>query len=950
MTVNQEPQQPPSSQLFPPAISLAPATSAPASAAESALAHSSAPTTPSALTTPATTAGVNASAKASLPDLVANLTAKHNDNQRRAAAWWALLQHLRALETAVPAAPLTPLDEPTLAAVLDCFCKDVLIAPSADAAAAPLEPTMILPQCAMRAGAYCLYRIQLLADASPEQLRTVFRAIISVLTNSTDGKMVYLAVWSLAIHRAEPVDFLQDMSEELVEGLMRSLNFVDATEAFMKDFLAALHRLFKKLPEVCLEQSTIWFPHVFPLLLSSDAKTVEYANSFFPPVVEHFIALRKDCAAQIKRLTESQLMSAIELMQANMTHKNVFTAWGHFVASLGANLHRTPGFNAILKIVESGFNSPVDAKRIAAHKAWRRLILNFAHDGHLRTPKRTALLLLPIVNAFRHEKLALARQECAASYVFLLVHLSRFPPARGLIKASLLPAVVAIMHPDQTTIAKTIADGRENDDGETLDVVVSAIACFAGGAGSDSTTTAIAPPDLSKSFAEIDGRAKMFRRRVRACLPSRVWEEEDFAAVLAIVGMAAGRCTADPKFRERAMPLWEGVVAYIDRAVAPPNFNLGALVEGLNTLWNILQRPDAQDHAQSLASVFAIPALKRLHEASAEHQRAQFDRAKQATKCASNLRRMMASGSRAQELMTAVISCIAKQYQNALAPGDSLAGRPHQRAQSIMDKLSSPHKPRANAGVEENSSPRRGRANGNASTAHAPVHFFPVSEKKRKTLDANDEEVLTPKQMEKRRQLDNIPFKMYNALDRTQSQANPAASLLEDIDGNNETINNSDDENHNTDLAAAAAAAHSDDTPTSSYPTAPLRQPTAHDENDHHAARMPHVPAAAGASQSSHPHLAPPPPPPPQSQSIAFERPRVNTMPPPLSLMASENNNNPPSSSFAAAVELLKARTGDLAKMHPRELMRVHISLHNVIGELIRVANANLAALPSRPE
>ncbi|KAJ3182031.1 hypothetical protein HDU87_000371 [Geranomyces variabilis] len=940
MAVNEDPQQPPSSQLAPPAA---------AGPAESALAHSSTPTTPSALTVPATAAGVTNSAQASLPDLVASLTAKHNDNQRRAAAWWALLQHLRALETAVPAAPLTPLDELTLAAVLDRFCKDVLIAPSADAAAASLEPTVILPQCAMRAGAYCLYRIQLLANASPDQLRAVFSAIIAVLRNSTDGKMVYLAVWSLAIHRAEPVDVLQDMSAELVEGLMRSLNFVDATEAFMKDFLAALHRLFKKLPEVCLEQCTIWFPHVFPLLLSSDAKTVEYANSFFPPVVEHFIKLRKDCAAQIKRLTESQLLPAIELMQADITHKNVYTAWGHFVASLGANLNRMPGFNAILKIVESGFNSPVDAKRIAAHKAWRRLILNFAQDGHLRTSKRTALILLPILNAFRHEKLALARQECAASYVFLLVHLSRFPPARGLIKASLLPAVAALTHPDQSTHTKTAADDHDTDDDETLDDVVSAIACFAGGDGNDANAiTAISPPDLSKSFAEIDGRAKMFRRRVRARLPSRVWEDEDFAAVLAIVGMAAGRCIAVPKFRERAMPLWEGVVAYIDRSVGPPNFNLGALVEGLNVLWSILQRPDAQDHAQNLASVFTIPALKRLHEASAEHQRAQFDRAKQATKCASNLRRMMASGSRAQELMTAVISCIAKQYQTALAPGDSLAGRPHQRAQSIMDKLSSPHKPRAGAGTgENNSSPRRARAKD--TTAHTPVHFFPVSQKKRKTLDANDEEVLTPKQMEKRRQLDNIPFKMYNALDRTQSQVNPAASILEDLDGNNENINNSDDEHHNTDLAAAAAAAHSDDTPPPSYPAtgaAPQRQPTAHDENDDVTAGLPHVPAtAAGTAQPPTLHYAPP-----HSQSVAFERPRVNTMPPPLSLMATENNPMP-SSSFAAAVELLKARTGDLAKMHPRELVRVHISLHNIIGELIRVANANVSAPPpSRPE
>ncbi|KAJ3148198.1 DNA-binding protein rif1 [Geranomyces michiganensis] len=978
--------QPPSTNFVAPA----PAAGAGAGAtiAEAMSSNNSTPTTPSALA-PA------ALAKASLPDLVAALTAQpnssSNDNQRRATTWWALLQHLRALDVAVPAAPLTPFDKPTLDAVLECFLKDLMVAPPSSDAAARVEPAMILSQCALRAVGYCLYRIQLLANASPDQLRAVFSAVISILTNSADGKMVYLAVWTLAIHRVEPIDMLQDMSEELVRGLMRSLDFVDATDMFMKDFLAALHRLFKKLPEVCLDQAIVWFPRVFPLLLSSDTKTVEYANSFFPPVVEHFISLRKERAAQIKRLAESQLQPATELMQANMTHKNVFTAWGHLVASLGSNLHRATGFNAILKIVESGFNSPADAKRIAAHKAWRRLILNFAHDGHLRTPKRTTLLLLPILNAFRHEKLASARQECAASYVFLLIHLSRFPPATGLAKATLLSAVIALItQTDQQTTKPGHHEATNHNDlegEEALDDVVAAIACFAGGDARNTPVGAAAtaqsfsssPPDLCKSFAEIDAGgkgAKLFRRRVRTCLPSSAWNEEDFAAVLAIVGMVAGRCIKDPGFRDRAMPLWEGVVAFIDRSVGPPSFSLGPLVEGLNTLWGILQRPDAQDRqyspkinisppcqpfavdfqkvltdfcippdAQALAGTVTIPALKRLHEAPADHQRSQFDRAKQATKLATNIRRMMAGASRAHELMTAVISCIAKQYQSALAPGDPLAGRPHQRAQSIMDKLSSPVKPRATPGPEDHSSPRRGRATGNASAAHTPVHFFPVSEKKRKTLDANDEESLTPKQMEKRRQVNNIPFKMYNGLDRTQSQSQSQSQPNPDIFANDvesgyaeykKTVFSEDDDENDDN-------GHGGDNHHHHGPPPP--PPLSHDENDPRAA----APAAAAApTQSQFPSPPPPPPPPPlplpaQSQSGGFvERPRVNTMPPPLTLLPGETSNPNHTASFSAAVEMLKARTGELAKMHPRELLRVHISLHNIIGELIRVANVNV--------
>ncbi|KAI8919061.1 Rap1-interacting factor 1 N terminal-domain-containing protein [Powellomyces hirtus] len=611
---------------------------------------------------------------APLDDII--LVLAEDGELQRSDAWSAVLHHIRHAESSGADVPV--LSEAQLHIMVPAFLQDIKLQNSG---AVQHE---ILFQSAIRCVGYCLYRIQFLSNASRKQIHSILDAIILVLKNGIQAKFVYLAVWAMAIHRVEVESVLEELCDDLLKGLITSMRFGDEVEAVSKDFFAGLHKLFRKIPNLAVTKSKIWFPAVFETLLADDRKVVEFANAFFPSVTEHFVALNSQYASEIKNLTNSEIGPIIELFHAKTEHENLFTAWGHLVAMLGSSLHRSPNLNTILKIVEIGFNSEVTPKRVAAHKAWRRLILNFAQDGHLRNPKRTGLILLPILNGFKYEKMHVAKMECARTFMFLLVHLSHFAPLRSFMKTSVLPVV---------QMART--------DSKLIDMVLLASILNV----TASSTPASEKPSLRQSYIEIDPKVPgALLQRIRPNMPAATWTAEDLSVFLDIIEISVDRWATYPQMRGKMLQLWAQAIQFINRSMESSRRDLAPLAAGLNLIWKILQKPEASDHAHALAETFEITLPEDANEVTDEDRETQYDHAKTAMKLLSNIRRMLSPNTKGQEHMTNIAKTISAQYQLALAHVDPLATRPHPRAQNLMEKLSSDGHERVG---DENGTPRK---------------------------------------------------------------------------------------------------------------------------------------------------------------------------------------------------------------------------------------------------
>ncbi|KAJ3009671.1 DNA-binding protein rif1 [Thoreauomyces humboldtii] len=231
-----------------------------------------------------------------------------------------------------------------------------------------------------------MYRFSVLSVATSEQLRILLQRIVSIPPSVASGKLAYLAVWALAVQRIERPQLVEESGPAVVEALVSAMRFGNEVgeakvDALMKDVFGALGKVFKRLPRLSIITARAWFGPAFSQMLSDDPELVKLANGFFPSVVEQFIVLHDDHVNDIKALYNATIAETILLLQARKEHTNLLTAWGHLVAMLGSSVHKTQSLNVLLKIVEVGFNSGSTDIRSQSHQAWRRLILNFCHDG-----------------------------------------------------------------------------------------------------------------------------------------------------------------------------------------------------------------------------------------------------------------------------------------------------------------------------------------------------------------------------------------------------------------------------------------------------------------------------------------------------------------------------------------------------------------------------------------
>jgi hypothetical protein len=98
--------------------------------------------------------------------------------------------------------------------------------------------------------------------------------------------------------------------------------------------------------------------------------------------------------------------------------------WEIVMMLFGSKLHRTSYLNELLLVVENEFNSKQPASRCNAFKSWRILILNFQLKGHLFHRKRYSLILVPLINSLRYEKMDIVKDECVKTLLFLFAILT----------------------------------------------------------------------------------------------------------------------------------------------------------------------------------------------------------------------------------------------------------------------------------------------------------------------------------------------------------------------------------------------------------------------------------------------------------------------------------------------------------------------------------------------
>ncbi|KAJ3009672.1 hypothetical protein HKX48_007807 [Thoreauomyces humboldtii] len=459
------------------------------------------------------------------------------------------------------------------------------------------------------------------------------------------------------------------------------------------------------------------------------------------------------------------------------------------------------------------------------------------------------------------------------------------------------------------------------------------------------------PLDMRQSFHEIDATVPgPFLQRMQPSLTSGMWTVEDFSMFLIVMEIAIDRCATYPQLRAKVSQLWQHIVEFTNRHMETPYHDLSPLSAGATLIWNLLQKPDAQKFAEELADTFALRAIKDPSLVTSDDRQSQYQTAKLAMKTLLNARKLLPVGSRGASNMAGIARAISEQYQvgaqedgngastavTATPSATASAHRAlHPRARDIMDRLSSD--PAASG--DHHPTPTLAGGGHQGTPSRTPfkrpttsIQYVPVTETKRKLPADMDESVLTPKQLEKRAQVNNVPMRMYNGLDRTQSQLAPddrpateptMMDLTHPHDDNGQDTHNPDNEEEDQHIPHHPEAASAEETP-----------------RDREFRRTPHPSKKQRTSLvndgSSSMHTVPATP-----ASYRTDVSNMSVMSAIGDTPGSHHGGAGGGASFATVLDVLKTKTAELRTMHPRELMRTQISLHNIMGEMIRISYAN---------
>ncbi|TPX72659.1 hypothetical protein SpCBS45565_g00053 [Spizellomyces sp. 'palustris'] len=619
---------------------------------------------------------------------------------------------------------------------------DLILAIDRDLAAQEKKDTTAdaLVRGALRCAALFLHRGHLIPGTTREQWRGMLQGICKHIVKERNPKLTCLGVWCLSVQRVEDDEVLAEMGPAIIEALMAAMKYIGTVEVLPIELLNALDRLFKRVPTLAPAESRKWVVPVLELMFSSTARIADAANTFFRAAVEYFVALRKGCEMHIKALTNEKVETLIEILRNNIDHTNVYNAWGHVMLMLGSTLHRTQHLNALLQVVENGFNSSVPANRLSAFRVWRRLIINFAQKDHLIHDKRVKLVLLPLLNGFKYEKSATVRMECMKTYVFLLVHLSYATALLSFTESTVLP------------VAKEIRKDRR-----LVDVFLTAVVINVVG----KLHTVPADFDLRQSLSYVDEpMIGPYLQHIVANLPSGEWSLADYKVFLYIMEMAIDRCKVSKQLIPKVQLLWEHVVAYVNDSIADHERNLSPLVDAISFLWKTCVKTELNEFSRNLAEMFRIEIPERAGRLEAEQQELQYRHAKAVVKMTSKLVKLLEIDSSGRKNVHLLLSDLAAQYQ--VAPDVSPIENQHRRTQTIINRLSSDG---------HHSSPRKenltGHSKSHGNSEGDISEYVQITDKKKMEMQAKDERILTPRQMEKRAERELVPAEMYETMDKS---------------------------------------------------------------------------------------------------------------------------------------------------------------------------------------
>ncbi|KAI8825760.1 uncharacterized protein EV422DRAFT_503134 [Fimicolochytrium jonesii] len=470
------------------------------------------------------------------------------------------------------------------------------------------------------------------------------------------------------------------------------------------------------------------------------------ATDFFPQLVEVFIALRSENEADIKALGKRVLPVLLDMLREHEEDDYMPTAWGFIVVMFGSALHKTPLLNALLRVLEAAFNSKVEGKRLQAHKAWRRLIANFAVHGTTHRSLPVCLGKSSCQRTFTrsHQQLQTLVSGTSPTDEHLPIR-EKLSNPHGMLSNTFMKTAVE-------PVAKLI-----RNDVRLIDAFLMAV--FYTVVGPDGSPPD-RPVDPRQAFRDIDKKPlAIFLNQIRANGEPSSWTMEDLRIIFSILQLSGSRCAASPQLSRKARQVWEHVVQYINARMEQSDDDLVALSAGLNLIWDFLQRDAVVELAQQLADKFRISGLQRAQPSPLGQRQAKYAQARKCMKLIDNIRRMLPAHCKGQEYLQAL--AVNLSTHSTTGPDDSPAKGSHMRAQMLMDKMASDGQERAHSDSNILSD--------HNSQDDKNVDYVPIADKKRRPA-SNEENILTPRQMEKRRDTVVMPIKMYNGLDRSQSQ------------------------------------------------------------------------------------------------------------------------------------------------------------------------------------
>ncbi|EGF81282.1 hypothetical protein BATDEDRAFT_87885 [Batrachochytrium dendrobatidis JAM81] len=367
-----------------------------------------------------------------------------------------------------------------------------------------------------------LFQEELVKLLTESQLSSLLDILICIISSASCGdypqSTCQLAVWTLSSQKIQPTRIIELKADRIIAALMSCLqsNHVNLVDGALRAF-----------SRVCMQSSyfsqnvSSWFGIVMDLLFSAETSIRRSADSFLSliaPQMITFSEIHLEPSKKSSRSSSGFISKFIDTLSAHSNDGiNMMCAWGHVMIAFGVKLHKTESLNTLLSIAEPNFNSTRPAQRIAAFRAWKRLILNFSLNGHLFYSKRVKLILLPIWHCLRLEKKNSVRQAAFETYMYLLVHLGRRSmPLAGFLENYVLPTLQYIL-----------------SKGTMLEILLLALA--------DLIDKPAEPISQDATIMILDSSAIDLSGQICRYIPVEAWTQADFDVLVQCVSLSLNR-------------------------------------------------------------------------------------------------------------------------------------------------------------------------------------------------------------------------------------------------------------------------------------------------------------------------------------------------------------------------------------------------------------------------